>query len=104
MWISVPLLEHPHVLWSPRVLVALVITSVFATAVAFGVQSWAQQFTPANHAALIFSLEPVFAMAASYILLHERLGPRAVLGCALILAGVLAAELLPPKRTAIPPA
>ena len=86
-------------------LVALVVTAVFATAVAFSVQSWAQQFTPANHTALIFSLEPVFAMAASYIFLRERLGGRAVLGCVLILAGVLVAELMPQRRqAAIPPA
>src|SRR5262249_31113490 len=39
--------------WSTRLAVALAITSVLATAFAFSVQSWAQQYTPAAHTALI---------------------------------------------------
>ncbi|GAC1643674.1 MAG: DMT family transporter [Acidobacteriaceae bacterium] len=101
MWISVPLLELPQILWSGRVLLAIIITAIFATAIAFSVQSWAQQFTPANHAALIFSLEPVFAMGSSYLLIHERLGQRAVWGCVSILAGVLIGELMPQRNRTI---
>jgi drug/metabolite transporter (DMT)-like permease len=62
--------------------------------VAFSVQSWAQQFTPATHTALIFTTEPVFAWLTSFIYLHERLGLRAGAGALLILGGVLISELL----------
>jgi drug/metabolite transporter (DMT)-like permease len=62
--------------------------------VAFSVQSWAQQFTPATHTALIFTTEPVFAWLTSFVYLHERLGLRAGAGALLILAGVLVSELL----------
>jgi drug/metabolite transporter (DMT)-like permease len=62
--------------------------------VAFSVQSWAQQFTPATHTALIFTTEPVFAWLTSFIYLHERLGLRAGAGALLILGGVLVSELL----------
>jgi len=95
MAVSVPLLETAFVQWSRQVVWALAVTSVFATVVAFVVQAWAQQFTPPTHTALIFALEPVFALMTSYVVLGERLGWRAGAGAGLILAGVLVSELLP---------
>ena len=93
MAITVPLLEKPHVVWTPRVVIAILVTGLLATAAAFTIQAWAQQFTPPTHTALIFVLEPVFAWASSYLLLGERLGTRAGLGALLIIAGVLLSEL-----------
>jgi drug/metabolite transporter (DMT)-like permease len=94
MFATVPALENVQVTWSPAVVWGILITGILGTAVAFSVQAWAQQFTPATHTALIFTLEPVFAWLTSYIVLHERLGARAGLGAGLILAGVLVSELL----------
>ena len=94
MGITAPLLERPHMVWSPRVLWAIAITGLLGTAAAFTIQAWAQQFTPPTHTALIFSLEPVFAWITSYIVLGERLGMRAAVGALLILGGVLISELL----------
>lgn len=94
MAISAPLLERPHMHFTPTVVSAIVITGVLGTAIAFTVQAWAQQFTPATHTALIFTLEPVFAWLTSFIYLKERLGLRAGAGALLILAGVLVSELL----------
>jgi drug/metabolite transporter (DMT)-like permease len=94
MTVTAPLLEKPHMQFSPTVIAAVVITGVLGTAVAFTVQAWAQQFTPATHTALIFTMEPVFAWMTSFLYLHERLGLRAGAGALLILAGVLASELL----------
>src|SRR5258708_37413243 len=73
---------------------AILITGTLGLAVAFTVQAWAQQFTPATHTALIFNLEPVFAWLTSFVYLHERLGLRAGAGALLILAGVMVSELL----------
>jgi drug/metabolite transporter (DMT)-like permease len=73
---------------------AIVICAVFATAVAFTVQLWAQQFTSPGHAAILFALEPVFAVITSYIVLHERLSARAMKGAGLVVAGIVLAELL----------
>jgi drug/metabolite transporter (DMT)-like permease len=89
-----PLLEKPHFQLSSTVMAAVVVTGVFGTAVAFTVQAWAQQFTPATHAALIFTLEPVFAWLTSFLYMKERLGIRSGAGALLILAGVLVSELL----------
>jgi len=94
MTISTPLLEHPYFRPTPMVIAAILVTGILCTAVAFSVQSWAQQFTPATHTALIFTTEPVFAWLTSFILLHERLGLRAGIGALLILGGVLVSELL----------
>jgi drug/metabolite transporter (DMT)-like permease len=94
MTISTPLLEHPYFRATPTVIAAILITGILCTAVAFSIQSWAQQFTPATHTALIFTTEPVFAWLTSFIYLHERLGLRAGAGALLILGGVLISELL----------
>ncbi len=94
MFATVPMLEVVQVTWSPAVVWGILVTGILGTAVAFSVQAWAQQFTPATHTALIFTLEPVFAWLTSYIVLHERLGTRAGFGAGLILAGVLVSELL----------
>lgn len=94
MAISVPLLEKPHLQLTNTVIAAVLITGILGTAVAFTVQAWAQQFTPATHTALIFNMEPVFAWLTSFIYLKERLGVRAGGGALLILGGVLVSELL----------
>lgn len=81
---------------SPSLWMGIAVSAVLATAVAFSLQLWAQQYTTPSHAAILFTLEPVFAVATSYVVLGERLGLRALLGAALVLAGILAAELLGP--------
>jgi len=97
MGITLPLFEHPFVHWTPRVVIALLIAALLATAVAFTVQSWAQQFIPATHTALLFTLEPVFAWLISFVFLGERLGLRSGAGALLILAGIALTELLPQR-------
>ncbi len=84
--------EKVSVVWSPRVLWGIGITGFLSLALAFAIQAWAQQFTPATHTALIFTLEPVFAWFTSFIFLGERLGGRSGLGAACILAGLLISE------------
>ena len=81
--------------WPPtgQPLFAALFTGLLATALAFGVQSAAQRFTTATHTALIFATEPVFGALGSYLLIGEVLTPAQLLGSALILAGMLAAEM-----------
>jgi len=93
MFLTVPVLEHPHAVWSARVIWAILVTGLLGTAAAFSIQAWAQQFTAPTYTALIFLLEPVFAWITSYVVLHERLGFRAGFGALLILAGIIVSEL-----------
>ena len=85
--------------WPPtgQPLFAALFTGLLATALAFGVQTAAQRFTTSTHTALIFATEPVFAALASFWLIDETLGLTQLLGCALILAGMLVAELGPAR-------
>ncbi len=80
---------------SGRVWVALAVTSLLATALAFSLQTWAQQYSSATRTALIFALEPVFAWLTSFALSGELLTARATLGAVLILAGIVAVEWKP---------
>ncbi len=87
--------ETPHVEWRPAVVSAILVTGLFATALAFTIQAWAQQYTTPTRTALIYTLEPVVAWATSYLLAGEGLTRRAAAGAALILGGVLLVELKP---------
>ncbi len=78
---------------TPELVFAVIVTAVFTTAIAYPLLVWAQSHTSATNTALILAGEPVFAAVTSYIVLHERLGARALVGAALILGGILVAEL-----------
>jgi drug/metabolite transporter (DMT)-like permease len=79
---------------SPAALKAAIYLGLVATAFAFVMQVYAQRLTTATRAALIFTLEPVFAAIFAYLVAGEVIGPRGLAGCALILIGTLVAELL----------
>lgn len=86
--------------WS--LLFGVTVCAIFATAAAFSIQLWAQQYTTPSHAAILFTLEPVFAVLTSYVFLGERLAARALFGAAFVLAGILIAELLGPAAPESP--
>lgn len=87
--------EPPRAHWSPPVVFAIVLTAIFATAVAFALQTWGQKYTTPTRTALIFALEPVIALATAVAAGGEKLTAGAVVGGALILGGILAVELKP---------
>jgi drug/metabolite transporter (DMT)-like permease len=87
--------ESPRLAWRPAVVLAIVVTGLLATALAFTIQAWAQQYTTSTRTALIYMLEPVFAWLTSYLLVGEGLSMRAAAGAALILGGVLMVETKP---------
>jgi drug/metabolite transporter (DMT)-like permease len=88
-------IETPRIVWSSRVIFAILLTGVFATAVAIGLQSWAQQSVSATRAALLFALEPVFAFLFAWAWAGEKATARVAAGAGLILAGILVVELKP---------
>ena len=99
--------EHTRLVLTPRLLLTLVVCSVFATAAAFTVQSFAQQHLLPTQTVLIVTLEPVFAWVTSLLLLgvglnaahgagpHRVADHRSLLGAGLMLSGMLAVDLLP---------
>ena len=75
------------------VLPAIAITGVFASAVAFWVQTYAQQRLPASRAALILTMEPAFTVFFAFLLVGERFGLLQALGAVLILAALFYSEI-----------
>jgi len=83
-----PTVDFPLKTWG-----AIAFTGVVATALVFSLQVHVQRFTTATHTALIFSLEPVFAAFFGWWWADEILGTKELLGCGLILLGMIVAEL-----------
>ena len=71
---------------------ALLVTGIFASALGFLVQTWAQRRTSATRTALAFAMEPVFAGLFGFWLAGDRLGAVGWAGCAVIMAGIVVAE------------
>lgn len=79
----------------------VVYTGLLATAFAFFIQSYAQQFTSPTHAGLIFTMEPIFGALFSFLILGELIGTGGIIGGLLIISGMLLAELKDRKKTAL---
>jgi drug/metabolite transporter (DMT)-like permease len=71
---------------------ALLVTGIFASALGYLVQTWAQRRTSATRTALAFAMEPVFAGVFGFWLAGDRLGVVGWGGCAVIMAGIVVAE------------
>lgn len=80
-----------------NVWMAWLITAIPATSLAFLIQNTMQKFTTATRTAIVFSMEPVFSAIFAYYLAGEVLTMRSLVGCGLILLGMVLAEAkLPP--------
>jgi len=82
---------------STDVWIAIVITGVFASALAFYIQTWAQSHLDASRTALIIAMEPAWAVAAAVVLAGQRFGWLQAVGAALVLAAIVGHELAPLK-------
>ena len=78
----------------------LLYLGVVATAAMLWLQALAQRQVPADKAAVIYAMEPVFAALFGWLWLHEVLSGRAALGGALVVVAVLLSELKPGQATA----
>jgi hypothetical protein len=74
-----------------------VVTAVVATAIAFVVQSWAQSQLSTTGAAVVFTMEPVFAALAAWVV-GERLGWSVLAGGSLVVVAMLVVEVAGGKR------
>ncbi|WP_133649527.1 DMT family transporter [Paraburkholderia flava] len=63
--------------------------------IAYTIQVVAQKDAAPAHAAVIFSMEGVFAALAGWLVLGETLSARAFVGCALMLVGLIVCQVLP---------
>jgi drug/metabolite transporter (DMT)-like permease len=85
-----PLEAPPREVWF-----AIVVTALLASALAYAVQTAAQQHLSTARAAILLTTEPLFAGLFGYLLAGDRLGGVQVVGAALILAAVALSEIFP---------
>lgn len=78
---------------------AIIYGGAFSAGIAYTLQMVAQRHTPPAHAAIILSLEAVFAVLGGWLLLQETLSGRALLGCSLMLTGMLFSHRFPQQST-----
>lgn len=77
----------------PMVILALIVTAFFGTALAFLAQTHFQKYTTPTRVALIFAMEPIFAALTGVVFGGEVLTVIMIIGCALIFLGMILAEL-----------
>ncbi len=66
---------------------------IFSVGVAYTLQVVAQKSAQPSHAAIILSMETVFAAIGGWLILNERLGFQETLGCVIMFAGMLLSQL-----------
>ena len=86
-------LESAVIHVSKRLILSTLAVALFSTAIGFSIQTRWQPQTSATSAAVIFTMEPVFAFIFAAAFLSERLTWLGLTGGALILSGTLVAEL-----------
>ncbi|MBU2966276.1 DMT family transporter [Amphritea sp. 2_MG-2023] len=74
--------------WQP-----IAYAGLLSVGVAYTLQVVAQRDAPASHAAIIMSLEAVFAVIGGWWLLNEAFSQRAMIGCGLMLLGMIASQV-----------
>jgi drug/metabolite transporter (DMT)-like permease len=87
--------ESAPLVWDARIVWQLAYLSTVATVAVFFLWTWGQARSSATHAAVIFSLEPVFANAFAVAFRggQEWLGARGYVGAGLVFAGIIVSEL-----------
>lgn len=79
--------------WQP-----IAYAGLLSVGVAYTLQVFAQKEAPASHAAIILSLEAVFAVIGGYLFLNELLTMKGLIGCGLMLAGMLVSQFEPKSK------
>ena len=91
--VATNLFEVPALPADPARWGAVLGLALLCSAFGFVAQPIAQRSTTAEHAALLFALEPVSSAVLAFVFLGETLSPRGMLGAVLVVAGVLVASL-----------
>jgi drug/metabolite transporter (DMT)-like permease len=85
--------ESPQLPYTREGWISVLVLGLVCSAFGFICQPIAQKYTTPSHTGLIFALEPVFAALFGYLFASEVLPLKGYLGAALVLLGVLVAEI-----------
>lgn len=78
-----------------QAVVPILYGGIFSVGIAYTLQIVAQKNAEPTHAAIIMSMESVFATIGGFLILDEYLSLRAILGCALMFAGMIICQVNP---------
>ena len=95
--IAVPFNQEVAPQWDPTLAAIIVLLGVVATGLSILAMNWGQRSVPATRATLIYAMEPVWAGILGAIA-GERFTPLGLVGCGLIVCGMIAGELGPRKE------
>jgi drug/metabolite transporter (DMT)-like permease len=90
--IGIGLVAEPMMTFNWLLMFAIAYTALFSLGLCYTLQVWAQRHTPPADAALILSLESVFAVISGWVILNEKLIAIQILGCVLIFAAVVLSQ------------
>lgn len=90
--LGVGLVSEPMMTFNWPLAFAIGYTAFFSLGLCYTLQVWAQQHTPPADAALILSLESVFAVLSGWLLLDERLAAIQIFGAVLIFIAVVLSQ------------
>jgi len=90
--LGVGIVAEPMISFSWQLMFAIAYTAIFSLGLCYTLQVWAQRHTPPADAALILSLESVFAVLAGWLLLNETLVSIQIFGCMLIFIAVVLSQ------------
>ena len=86
------LIENPNFIDVKKGAFELIYTGILSIGLGFTLQTIAQKHLPPTNVAIILSMESVFASIAAFIILGQILETNSLIGCALILLGVIISE------------
>ncbi len=90
--LGVGLIAEPMMTFNWQLMFAIAYTAFFSLGLCYTLQVWAQRHTPPADAALILSLESVFAVISGWLILNERLVLVQIFGCVLIFVAVVLSQ------------
>ena len=86
------LIENPNFIDVKRGAFELIYTGILSIGLGFTLQTIAQKHLPPTNVAILLSMESVFASIAAFIILGQILETNSLIGCSLILLGVIISE------------
>ncbi|MCM1541367.1 MAG: DMT family transporter [Blautia sp.] len=92
------LLEQPDIHMLAAAAGPILYAGILSSGIAYTLQMEGQKYAEPSVAAVIMSLESVFAVLGGWIVLDERLSARELAGCALVFAAVILAQLPEKER------
>jgi drug/metabolite transporter (DMT)-like permease len=90
--LGIGLFREPALALNSALFFAIAYTAILSIGLCYTLQIWGQKYTPPSDAALILSLESLFAVLSGWLLLNEKLTGIQVLGCVLIFSAVLLSQ------------